>query len=150
MEAHRCKFIDWKGASISALAFRDSSVKTKHLLTECDQILAVGQSNGDIQLQARLTNPPRWTLYNTIHGNDPGLTSVVWVGERLFSSGFSGTITEWDLKTMLPRVFPYDEMRDNTGLPPVWCMSVFQKTKVEKGEEMEDDQVSHDFSQHQI
>ncbi|PRP82999.1 hypothetical protein PROFUN_09950 [Planoprotostelium fungivorum] len=131
MEAHRCRFIEFKGAIISSISIKEKQDKNDD---SNPTTAAVGLSNGDIQLWINY-QVTQWSHTQTIHGSSPGLTSVVWVKDRLFSAGFNGSITEWDLHTLQPSYFPYEEadtlVTGNTGLPPVWCLSVCNAQKAE-------------------
>lgn len=105
MDIHRCRFVPFPASPINALAFSHPSAKRQARL-------AVGRANGDIEIWNPLKG--NWFHETTIHGGrDRSVDSLVWVtGEdetlqdgnviagrsRLFSIGYTSTITEWDLE----------------------------------------------------
>ncbi|SCU91683.1 LADA_0F11408g1_1 [Lachancea dasiensis] len=103
MLVHRARFVDFNGANITALAFSEVSKLEKR--TPSDLRLALGRSNGDIEIW----NPRNgWCQELVIQGgSDRTIEGLAWSnvpGEplRLFSIGGSTVVTEWDLKTGLP------------------------------------------------
>ena len=104
LAVHRARFVDYTPANITALAFSHrSSLKNK--LTPSDLRLAVGRSNGDIEIW----NPRNsWVKEFLIRGGKGrSIEGLCWSnvpGEplRLFSIGGSTVVTEWNLATGLP------------------------------------------------
>ena len=107
MNIHRCRFVPYPPSAINAGAFSHAS--EPHEKTPSDLRLALGRANGDIEIW----NPydGQW-LQETIlrGGRDRSIEGLLWTqdfaekveGEgklRLFSIGFSSSITEWDLET---------------------------------------------------
>ena len=99
---HRCRFVPLTPSAITALAFSPFS-----------PTLAVGRSNGDIQLYhtasatATTTGPLH---YKTLPGTgEATVQALLWVrgggggGERLLSAGLNGRLVEWDLTRLTPR-----------------------------------------------
>lgn len=103
MIVHRSRFVNFNQANITALAFSHKSDNEK--LTPSDLRLAVGRSNGDIEIW----NPRNsWFQELLIQGGkDRSIEGLCWSnlpGEplRLFSIGGSTVVTEWNLTTGLP------------------------------------------------
>ncbi|KAI8898761.1 WD40-repeat-containing domain protein [Globomyces pollinis-pini] len=90
---HRCRFVHYLSPSVVSIA----------MSTGPEKILAVGRANGTIQLW----NPKgkTWFHERTIPSTLDPLEVVVWVGNRLFSAGLSGSIIEYNIKTLLPESF---------------------------------------------
>ncbi|KAL6946505.1 hypothetical protein ACO0RG_000658 [Hanseniaspora osmophila] len=100
---HRARFVDFQQGNITALAF--SHVSNSEKLTPSDLRLAVGRSDGQIEIW----NPRNsWFQELTIpNGFDRSIEGLVWCNEpneplRLFSIGGSTVVTEWDISTGLP------------------------------------------------
>ncbi|KAK6455137.1 WD40-repeat-containing domain protein [Scheffersomyces xylosifermentans] len=122
MDIHRCRFVDYTPHTITATAF--SHVSSLSKTTSNDLRLAVGRSNGDIEIW----NPKyNWTHELTLPGargrTVEGLCWSVVDNEtpRLFSVGGSTYITEWDLATGKPMT-NYD---CNAGI--IWSMAINSK-----------------------
>lgn len=124
MEVHRCRFVDYQPAAVNALDYTPESVANTRL--------AVGRANGDIEIWDPKFN---WRLEKTIPGGqDLSVESLVWAHQqlspddldslseherdalrarhaaqppRLFSSGLSPYIVEWDLTSMTVKVDPH-------------------------------------------
>lgn len=117
---HRCRFVDYTPHTITAVAFSHAS--NLNQVASNDLRLAVGRSNGDIEIW----NPKHnWTHELTLYGSkDRSVEGLCWsVTEadptpRLFSVGGSTHITEWDLKTGLPKT-NYD---CNVGV--IWSVAI--------------------------
>lgn len=115
---HRCRFIDYTPGNITALSFSHTST-TK--LTPSDLRLALGRSNGDIEIWNPRDN---WCQELVVQGGkDRSIEGLVWCnipGEplRLFSIGGSTVVTEWDLTTGLP-LKNYD---CNSGV--IWSLAI--------------------------
>ncbi|KAK6200343.1 WD40-repeat-containing domain protein [Scheffersomyces amazonensis] len=121
MDIHRCRFVDYTPHTITATAFSHSSSLTRP--TTNDLRLAVGRSNGDIEIW----NPKyNWTHELTFPGSrGRSIEGLCWsvsdeVGEspRLFSVGGSTYITEWDFHTLKP-ITNYD---CNAGI--IWSIAI--------------------------
>lgn len=117
---HKVRFIDYTPGNITALAFSHrSSLKNK--LTPSDLRLAIGKSNGNIEIWNPRNN---WTQEFLIQGGkDRSIEGLCWCNlpnepMRLFSIGGSTVITEWDLSTGLPLV-NYD---CNAGV--IWSIAI--------------------------
>ncbi|KAG5363453.1 U3 small nucleolar RNA-associated protein 4 [Yarrowia sp. B02] len=121
MDVHRCRFVDYNPAGITALAFSRRSDLSQN--ASADLRLAVGRDNGDIEIWN-----PRWQwLHETTlrGGKGRSVEGLAWSdsGEasgkpRLFSIGGSTAITEWNVATGQPRV-NYD---CHSGV--IWCIAV--------------------------
>lgn len=109
MDIHRCRFVPFPASPINALAFSHPLLSAK---SKTQARLAIGRANGDIEIWNPLKG--NWFHETTIHGGrDRSVDSLVWVtGEdetlqdgnviagrsRLFSIGYTSTVTEWDLE----------------------------------------------------
>lgn len=116
MNIHRCRFVDYTPQTITATAFSHASSLLK---VETDLRLAVGRSNGDIEIWSPKSN---WTHEITLSGSrGRSIEGLCWTSTenpRLFSIGGSTYITEWDLSTGKP-VANYD---CNAGT--IWSIDV--------------------------
>lgn len=117
---HKVRFTDFTPGNITALSFSHrSSLKNK--LTPSDLRLAIGKSNGNIEIWNPRNN---WTQEFLIQGGkDRSIEGLCWCNlpnepMRLFSIGGSTVITEWDLTTGLPLV-NYD---CNAGV--IWSIAI--------------------------
>ncbi|KAF2755120.1 WD40 repeat-like protein [Pseudovirgaria hyperparasitica] len=143
MDIHRARFIPYPPSAINALAFSHASpgpITTKKGTQDrapdpsCLR-LAIGRANGDIEVW----NPAKGTWFHeiTLHGGkDRSVEGLAWTQEpseedengktqpgqlRLFSIGYSSTVTEWNLLTGLP-------LRHSSGsLSQVWCLAAQPK-----------------------
>lgn len=102
MDVHRCRFIDYTPGTVSALAFSHRSNLGE--LTPQNLQLAVGRSDGSIEIWACKNSRNKWLLANTIlGGKDRSIEGLVWCSQkdlktpRLFSIGGSTRISEWDI-----------------------------------------------------
>lgn len=121
MDVHRCRFVDYNPAGITALAFSRRSELGANVSP--DLRLAVGRDNGDIEIWN-----PRWQwLHETTlrGGKDRSVEGLAWSDSgdaqgkpRLFSIGGSTAITEWNVSTGQPKV-NYD---CHSGV--IWCIAV--------------------------
>ncbi|QSZ36439.1 hypothetical protein DSL72_006318 [Monilinia vaccinii-corymbosi] len=140
MEIHRCRFIPYPPSTINALAFTHS-----HLTKGQSAIsprLAVGRANGDIELW----NPQKgsWLQETIIRGGkDRSIDGLVWTQDpdedingtkiigksRLFSIGYTTTVTEWDLV----KGQPLRSASGNHG--EIWCLAAQPAKEQKRGEE---------------
>lgn len=132
MDIHRCRFVPYPPQAINALAFSRPSDTQRPCPPE--QRLAIGRANGDIEIW----NPAkgRWFQESIFRGGkDRSIEGLAWTrdlgdegdevveGERaagrlrLFSIGFSSTVTEWDLA----RGVPLRHANGNFGT--IWCLA---------------------------
>ncbi|CRG88051.1 U3 small nucleolar RNA-associated protein 4 [Talaromyces islandicus] len=133
MELHRCRFVPYNPQAINALEFsHPPSAKAAgqgaHTLR-----LAVGRANGDIEIW----NPLRgaWFQETIIRGGkDRSIEGLAWTLDpiedapdgsglkvpgrlRLFSIGYTNTVTEWDLEKGVPA-------RHSSGsYGEIWCLT---------------------------
>ncbi|OWB74627.1 hypothetical protein B5S31_g4438 [[Candida] boidinii] len=140
MDIHRCRFIDYSPQSITSSAF---SHRSTNALTPKDLKLAIGRSDGSIEIWSNHGSNNKWLREQTLPGGkertiesliwsnpdeflqqDPTTTtSITKVTEqpRLFSIGGSNSITEWDIKHGIP-INNYD---CNAGV--IWSISINSK-----------------------
>lgn len=117
MNIHRSRFVDFTPHTISALSFSHSATEG---VTPSDLRLAVGRSNGDIEIW----NPRYGWYQEQILRGAKGRTieGLVWARWesvlRLFSIGGSTVLTEWDLK----RGVPLKNYDCNAGV--IWSVAV--------------------------
>ncbi|KAK5942972.1 U3 small nucleolar RNA-associated protein [Knufia obscura] len=132
MDIHRCRFVPYQPRSINALAFSHTSNAKQR--TPADLKLALGRENGDIEIW----NPARgeWTQERIFRGGvGRTVEQVQWTQDvivpdneeqpqkpedgplRLFSSGGSSSISEWDLEKGVPK----SHADGNTG--DIWCFA---------------------------
>lgn len=137
MDIHRSRFVPYPAAAINALAFsysdsRDTGKGAGNVR------LAIGRANGNIEIW----NPGKegeWIQELTLAGGkDRSVEGLAWIQEpdeeseggfteigrlRLFSIGYSSTVTEWDLVTGLP-------LRHSSGNhSEVWCLAAQPRWK---------------------
>ncbi|KAI9690604.1 MAG: U3 small nucleolar RNA-associated protein [Bogoriella megaspora] len=133
MDVHRSRFVPYPPSTITSLAFSHAYLPQNR---QGDDVrLAVGRSNGDIEIWNPLQGD--WVQENIFRGGrGRAVDALVWTqdpderdtsqGEgleytagrlRLFSVGYSSSITEWDLRTGLP-------LRDASGgSSAIWCLA---------------------------
>ncbi|KAJ1963957.1 U3 small nucleolar RNA-associated protein [Dipsacomyces acuminosporus] len=149
MQIHRCRFVDYVPQAINAIEFAPP--------TSTQSLLAVGRSNGDIEIWSSKKN----LIYEkTIPGiKDGSLETLAWAHQteltaddlelfdteeeqkeakkrlaascpRLFSAGLTAVIVEWDLARLVPKAAV-----DSYG-GAVWCMATNRaQTKLAVGTE---------------
>lgn len=130
MDIHRCRFVPYPPSTINALAFSHS-----HIARGKGDIvplrLAIGRANGDIEIWNPLNGA--WFQETILRGGeDRSVDGLVWtqdpdeedadgkiiVGKlRLFSIGYTTTVTEWDLE----RGEPLRQSSGNHG--EIWCIA---------------------------
>lgn len=137
MDIHRSRFVPYPSSAINALAFSHSSNSRND---DAAVRLAVGRANGDIETW----NPHNgaWVQEVTFRGGkDRSVEGLTWIQEpddvdhdgntipgqlRLFSIGYSSSVTEWNLATGLP-------LRHSGGnSSEVWCMAAQPRWQTEK------------------
>ncbi|KAK2590057.1 U3 small nucleolar RNA-associated protein [Conoideocrella luteorostrata] len=129
MDVHRCRFVPYQPSAINAVAF--SHPKTRPSKRSSPARLAIGRANGDIEIW----NPSSGTWLQELvirGGKDRSVDSLVWVNEpdqdlgdgrliigksRLFSIGYTSTVTEWDLEKGKPKRHASGQHGD------IWCFA---------------------------
>ncbi|RDW93930.1 small subunit rRNA maturation protein UTP4 [Aspergillus mulundensis] len=142
MDIHRCRFVPYNPQAINALAFsHPPSVELggKGVPT---LRLAVGRANGDVEIW----NPARgaWFQETILRGGkDRSIEGLTWTLDppepgpdgqakqagrlRLFSIGYSTTVTEWDLEQGRPK-------RHSSGnYGEMWCLAAQPRWQPVKG-----------------
>uniref|UniRef100_A0A8H7NNM1 Uncharacterized protein n=1 Tax=Bionectria ochroleuca TaxID=29856 RepID=A0A8H7NNM1_BIOOC len=129
MDVHRCRFVPFQPSAINAIAFSHPKARSsKHTALAR---LAIGRANGDIEIW----NPSNgaWHQEQIIRGGkDRSIDGLVWVNEsdqdlgdgrvvvgksRLFSIGYTSTVTEWDLEKGKPKRHASGQHGD------IWCIA---------------------------
>ena len=132
MDIHRCRFVPYQPSSINALAFSHTSHLNLQANTPRDLRLALGRGNGDIEIW----NPynGRWFQETILRGGrDRTIDALAWTQAwvalegsdkkfspgalRLFSTGNSTIVTEWDLATGTPAKHADGNFGD------LWCLA---------------------------
>eukprot|EP01116_Phalansterium_solitarium_P016368 TRINITY_DN3799_c0_g1_i1.p1 TRINITY_DN3799_c0_g1~~TRINITY_DN3799_c0_g1_i1.p1 ORF type:complete len:729 (-),score=241.30 TRINITY_DN3799_c0_g1_i1:172-2358(-) len=86
-QVHRCRFIDWVPDAINCISLHPDL-----------PFLAVGRATGDIEIW---NSSHGWHFERRIAGSENNsVQSLCWVGDRLFSAGLHGSISEWDLTNL--------------------------------------------------
>ncbi|KAL2136622.1 hypothetical protein VTI74DRAFT_2651 [Chaetomium olivicolor] len=137
MDIHRCRFIRHPASAINAVAFTHSSLPSvsanKKFLQKNIQVrLAIGRANGDIEIW----NPLQGSWHQELvipGGKDRSVDGLVWVTDpdeemadgkiihgrsRLFSIGYTTTITEWDLEKARAKKHASGQHGE------IWCLGV--------------------------
>jgi U3 small nucleolar RNA-associated protein 4 len=136
MDIHRSRFVPFPPSAINALAF--SHVEPEHGHQEPETLrLAVGRANGNIEIW----NPANgaWLQEKVFYGGkDRSVEGLAWTQDpdrrdahgktvpgrlRLFSIGYSSSVTEWDLATGLPA------RHSNGNHSEVWCFAAQPRAK---------------------
>lgn len=136
MDIHRSRFVPYPPSAINALAFSHAQPENNKDDPESLR-LAIGRANGNIEIW----NPSKgaWLQERVfLGGKDRSVEGLVWIQEpdekneegknvhgklRLFSIGYSSSVTEWDLVKGLPA-------RHSTGNhSEVWCLAAQPKSK---------------------
>ncbi|CAG8949768.1 hypothetical protein HYFRA_00004091 [Hymenoscyphus fraxineus] len=140
MDIHRCRFVHYPPSTINALAFSKSNITEKE--KTAPPRLAVGRANGDIEIWNPLNGS--WLQETTIRGGkDRSIDGLVWTQDpneenhgstiigksRLFSIGYTTTVTEWDLE----KGVPLRHASGNHG--EIWCLAAQPPLVLEKGKE---------------
>ncbi|KAH8816436.1 WD40-repeat-containing domain protein [Xylogone sp. PMI_703] len=129
MDIHRCRFVPYPPSTINALAFSHSHVSKDQ--KNVQPRLALGRANGDIEIW----NPLNGAWFQEViirGGKDRSVDGLVWTQDsdeedvngrvipgrsRLFSIGYTTTVTEWDLE----RGRPLRQASGNHG--EIWCLA---------------------------
>ncbi|KAL2180232.1 WD40-repeat-containing domain protein [Thermothelomyces heterothallicus CBS 202.75] len=142
MDIHRCRFIRYPASAINAVAFTHSSLppvsgQKKHTQKHIQVRLAIGRANGDIEIW----NPLQGAWHQELvipGGKDRSVDGLVWVTEpdeemadgkvihgksRLFSIGYTTTITEWDLERARAKKHASGQHGE------IWCIGVQPPSK---------------------
>ena len=135
MDIHRCRFVPYPSSAINALAFSHPSSTNPQTKAPPTLRLAIGRANGDIEIWNPLKGS--WFQESILRGGkDRSIEGLAWTQDppdvdkrgykvpgklRLFSIGYSQTVTEWDLASGMPlRHSP-----GNNG--EVWCLAAQPK-----------------------
>ncbi|KAF7646187.1 hypothetical protein LDENG_00192030 [Lucifuga dentata] len=87
---HRVRFFDYMPSAVAAMAFNSHSER-----------LALARADGALEIFNFVDN---YFQEKVIPGQDGrAIEAVCWVGQRLFSTGLNGEITEYDLENLKPR-----------------------------------------------
>ncbi|RMZ72977.1 small nucleolar ribonucleo complex subunit [Pyrenophora seminiperda CCB06] len=141
MDIHRSRFVPYPPSAINALAF--SHPEAEHGQQDPDSLrLAIGRANGNIEIW----NPAKgsWLQEKVFYGGkDRSVEGLAWTQEpderdphgnivpgrlRLFSIGYSSSVTEWDLTTGLPA------RHSDGNHSEVWCFTAQpQQKNTDKG-----------------
>lgn len=129
MDIHRCRFVPYPPSTINVLAFSHSHASREK---KADNLrLAIGRANGDIEIWNPLNGA--WLQETIIRGGkDRSIDGLVWIQDpdeedisgktiagklRLFSIGYTTTVTEWDLE----KGQPLRQSSGNHG--EIWCLA---------------------------
>ncbi|KAH8669602.1 WD40-repeat-containing domain protein [Tricladium varicosporioides] len=128
MDIHRCRFVPYPPSTINALAFSHSHIAEDQ--KTAPPKLAVGRANGDIEIWNPMNGA--WLQETIIRGGlDRSIDGLVWTQDpneeihgstiigrsRLFSIGYTTTVTEWDLAKGRP-------LRQASGTHgEIWCLA---------------------------
>ncbi|XP_028304223.1 U3 small nucleolar RNA-associated protein 4 homolog [Gouania willdenowi] len=103
-KVHRVRFFDYMPSAISKMAFNFLSER-----------LAVARADGAVEIFKFTDN---YFQEKVIPGRDGrAIEGMCWVGQRLFSAGLNGEITEYDLENLRPKY-----SMDAYG-GPIWSIS---------------------------
>ncbi|KAI0444868.1 WD40-repeat-containing domain protein [Xylaria telfairii] len=128
MDIHRIRYVPYNPSPINCVAFSQSVASKKAGPIR----LAIGRASGDIEIWSPLSGS--WHQETIIRGGkDRTVDGLVWVTEpeqtfqngkkvpgylRLFSFGYSSTVTEWDLEKGRPK-------HQSSGTHgDIWCLGV--------------------------
>ncbi|KAI2620512.1 WD40 repeat-like protein [Hypoxylon sp. NC1633] len=129
MDIHRCRFVPYPPSAINVVAFSYPTIYKSQ--KGAPVRLAIGRANGDIEIW----NPANsaWHQETILRGGkDRSIDGLVWVVEpnqilqdgtklvgksRLFSIGYTSTVTEWDLERGRPK-------KQASGMHgDIWCLA---------------------------
>ncbi|KAK3694876.1 quinon protein alcohol dehydrogenase-like superfamily [Podospora appendiculata] len=137
MDIHRCRFVPYPASAINAVAFTHVSLPSLSAAKKSAQKnvqvrLAIGRANGDIEIW----NPLNGVWHQELiipGGRARSVDGLVWVTDpdeemadgktihgrsRLFSIGYTTTITEWDLEKARAKTHASGQHGD------IWCLGV--------------------------
>lgn len=131
MDIHRCRFVPYPPSTINVLAFSHSHISRKSSPAAANLRLAIGRANGDIEIWNPLGG--NWFQETILRGGkDRSVDGLVWIQDpeeensegrtiqgrlRLFSIGYTTTVTEWDLE----KGQPLRQSSGNHG--EIWCLA---------------------------
>ncbi|KAF3047818.1 U3 small nucleolar RNA-associated protein [Didymella keratinophila] len=136
MDIHRSRFVPFPPSAINALAFSHAEPEQGQQEPESLR-LAIGRANGNVEIW----NPANgaWLQEKVFYGGkDRSVEGLVWTQNpdqrdangkvvpgrlRLFSIGYSSSVTEWDLATGLPA------RHSNGNHSEVWCIAAQPRAK---------------------
>lgn len=138
MDVHRCRFVPYPPSAINATAFSHTSSLASTSKGFPTLRLAVGRANGDIEIWNPLKGV--WLQESILRGGkDRSIEGLVWTQDpddldkngwktpgklRLFSIGYSTSVTEWDLALGRP-------LRHSSGnYGEIWCIAAQPITKI--------------------
>ncbi|KIV94160.1 hypothetical protein PV10_01953 [Exophiala mesophila] len=146
MDVHRCRFVPYPSRPINTLAFSHPSDVSRD--TPTDLRLALGRNNGDLEIWNPLGGA--WLQEVVFKGaKDTTIEQVAWTQDilaythdsaspfdkgnlRLFSTGGSDSITEWDLASGTPRRLVHTDSQD------IWCFAAQpQISHAEAGDDLD-------------
>jgi U3 small nucleolar RNA-associated protein 4 len=129
LDLHRCRFLSYPPSAINAVAFSHPNPKTRPQIANARA--AIGRANGDIEIWNPLNGG--WHQEVTIRGGkDRSIDGLVWVASldedlgdgkviagklRLFSIGYTSSVTEWDLQKAMPKKHASGQHGD------IWCLA---------------------------
>ncbi|KAJ9651654.1 U3 small nucleolar RNA-associated protein [Neophaeococcomyces mojaviensis] len=133
MDIHRCRFVPYQPSSINALAFSHASNPKQQSPT--DLKLALGRENGDVELWSPVRG--QWAQERILRGGvGRTIEQLAWTQDltvedtgvdqkqtfnsgplRLFSTGGSSSVTEWDLEKGVPKRHADGNKGD------IWCFA---------------------------
>lgn len=130
MDIHRCRFVSYPPSTINSVAFSKSHITKANRNLVAPPRLAIGRANGDIEIWDPLKGS--WLQETIIRGGlDRSIDGLVWTQDpneevqgnlligksRLFSIGYTTTVTEWDLQ----KGKPLRNASGNHG--EIWCIA---------------------------
>lgn len=146
MDIHRCRFVPYPPHAINALAVSPPASTNAQRQDPSSLRLAVGRANGDIEIW----NPAKgaW-LQETIlrGGKDRSIEGLAWTQDpdeedadghtvpgklRLFSIGYSTTVTEWDLDQGRPA------RHSGGNYGEIWCLAAQPRWEAQKSQKTKD------------
>ncbi|KEF51362.1 uncharacterized protein A1O9_12511 [Exophiala aquamarina CBS 119918] len=124
MDIHRCRFVPYPPQPVNSLSFSHPSDPNHK--SPSDLRLAVGRNNGDLEIWNPLNG--NWTQEVILKGtSDTIIEQVAWTQDvvdadesgplRLFSTGGSTSVIEWDLNTGVPKRQVEGDFGD------IWCFA---------------------------
>lgn len=131
MDIHRCRFVPYPASAINAVAFSHPHLSTAKKSNKTAPVrLAIGRANGDIEIWNPVNGA--WHQETVIHGGkDRSVDGLVWTTaedeeladgkiihgkSRLFSIGYTSTVTEWDLVNARAKKHASGQHGD------IWCL----------------------------